>query len=479
MYLQPGLSDDALLSKIIRYHQLHTKSERALGYYLLDFNRRRLFRKHGCSGTSQFAYLKLQLPSRKTRELLRVARALENLPKLDESFATGKISWSSVREISRVAVPETEDQWVEFAKRSSIRRIEQTVSRTNRGDAPCRDAYALTQSKMKVVAELAPEDYAVWETAFARIASLASQEDGPLDASRVLMVLAQCYLEKPMADEEKEKRNAFQVVYHRCTDCETAWLQNVDGPEGIPASKVDERKKVADVTIVENRQNDPRGSWDVISDDAENSQKDKKSKSLHENNKRADQSLSRGSSTVPQDLRDRPNTPVIRNRVLMRDGNLCAAPGCNNRADLNVHHRIWRSRGGKTQESNLLCLCRGCHSLIHNGLLSIEEKINPITQELSLAWVDHAGNEILKPSILGSCDKPIYNVSKAPTPIEQNANKSGELINLMTGEIILPADDIIYSLDEVPDFVDAKWWRKYGHNFRFKGKSNRVVLKSV
>jgi len=59
MRLQSGLSDERLLSKIFRYYQLLAKSERALGYYLLDFDRRGLFRKHGCAGTIQFAFLKL------------------------------------------------------------------------------------------------------------------------------------------------------------------------------------------------------------------------------------------------------------------------------------------------------------------------------------------------------------------------------------------------------------------------------------
>jgi len=220
MRLQSGLSDERLLSKIFRYYQLLAKSERALGYYLLDFDRRGLFRKHGCAGTIQFAFLKLQLPARKTRELLRVARTLEALPEIDQAFATHRISWSAVRELTRVASPETEAEWVEFAEDASIRKIEQAVSRTKRGDPPCGDAYGLSHSKMKVIAELPPEDYAVWEAAFTRVASFAAEGDLHLDATGVLMVLAQSYLEQPLSNEEKEKRNAFQVVYHRCTDCE-------------------------------------------------------------------------------------------------------------------------------------------------------------------------------------------------------------------------------------------------------------------
>src|SRR6188508_1452826 len=43
------------------------------------------------------------------REKVRVARALENLTKLSAAMASGRITYSKVREITRVATPATED----------------------------------------------------------------------------------------------------------------------------------------------------------------------------------------------------------------------------------------------------------------------------------------------------------------------------------------------------------------------------------
>jgi hypothetical protein len=45
---------------------------------------------------------------RSTQEKLRVAEALERLPALARSLEAGSLSWSAVREITRVAVAETE-----------------------------------------------------------------------------------------------------------------------------------------------------------------------------------------------------------------------------------------------------------------------------------------------------------------------------------------------------------------------------------
>jgi len=43
------------------------------------------------------------------REKVRVAHALKNLPKISDSFRQGRISFSKVRAMTRVATPESED----------------------------------------------------------------------------------------------------------------------------------------------------------------------------------------------------------------------------------------------------------------------------------------------------------------------------------------------------------------------------------
>jgi len=62
----------------------------------------------------------LQMSRKRACELLRMARALEDLPLIDGAFARGEISWSAVRELTRVAVGETEAEWLELAKTGPI-----------------------------------------------------------------------------------------------------------------------------------------------------------------------------------------------------------------------------------------------------------------------------------------------------------------------------------------------------------------------
>lgn len=60
-----------------------------------------------------------------------------------------------------------------------------------------------------------------------------------------------------------------------------------------------------------------------------------------------------------------------RDRVFVRDGWRCAAPGCSSRRNLEDHHVVYRSRGGGDGVANRLCLCRFHHQRgEHGGLAS-------------------------------------------------------------------------------------------------------------
>lgn len=60
-----------------------------------------------------------------------------------------------------------------------------------------------------------------------------------------------------------------------------------------------------------------------------------------------------------------------RDRIFVRDGWRCAAPGCSSRRNLEDHHVVYRSRGGHDGEANRICLCRFHHQRgEHGGLAS-------------------------------------------------------------------------------------------------------------
>lgn len=57
------------------------------------------------------------------REWLRIGRALAGLPEIDAAFSSGRISYSKVRQLTRIASPELEEELLEIAERVPAGRL--------------------------------------------------------------------------------------------------------------------------------------------------------------------------------------------------------------------------------------------------------------------------------------------------------------------------------------------------------------------
>ena len=62
---------------------------------------------------------------------------------------------------------------------------------------------------------------------------------------------------------------------------------------------------------------------------------------------------------------------AVRQAVFDRDLWQCQFPGCTMRKMLDVHHIVFRSRGGSDDIWNLVCLCRVHHGLVHRGICKV------------------------------------------------------------------------------------------------------------
>ena len=67
------------------------------------------------------------------REKVRVARALPKLPKISKSFSKGRISYSKVRAMTRVATPKNEKFLLNIAHHGTAAHVEKVVSNYRRG----------------------------------------------------------------------------------------------------------------------------------------------------------------------------------------------------------------------------------------------------------------------------------------------------------------------------------------------------------
>jgi hypothetical protein len=134
--------------------------ELELARWLLRAEAVAVHRRFGCASLAEYVERRLGLSARELREKLRVARALETLPALAEALRTGAQSWSAVRELTRVATPETEAEWLAFSRGRTVRQLERKVALHQRGDAP-RSPRLHAHAPRRVVFEVAPEDLSV------------------------------------------------------------------------------------------------------------------------------------------------------------------------------------------------------------------------------------------------------------------------------------------------------------------------------
>src|SRR4030095_635402 len=75
------------------------------------------------------------------REKVRVARALEKLPKVGAAMECGKLSYSKAREITRIAGPENEDYLLMIAAHGTAQHVENLVRAYRR----CQEAEEMSR----------------------------------------------------------------------------------------------------------------------------------------------------------------------------------------------------------------------------------------------------------------------------------------------------------------------------------------------
>src|SRR3954462_2097144 len=90
----------------------------------------------GYSTLVELVMAELDCSRHTANEKLRVAHELLELPLIDQAFRAGEISWSKVRELTRVATAETEDEWLDAIEGKAAHEVQQLVKGHDRGARP-------------------------------------------------------------------------------------------------------------------------------------------------------------------------------------------------------------------------------------------------------------------------------------------------------------------------------------------------------
>ncbi len=275
------------------------------------------------------------------REQVRVARALESLPALDEAFRHGQVSYSKVRAITRVATAANEGTLLELARCATASQLERIcrgyrlAMRNATEQSELKDelrwvreresTLGLVRFDIQVTADEAAAIRKALEVARSRAWSERDVSAGTRLASAhradALVAVAEAYLNGAGAGP------AVEVIVHVDADGdpEIGGTLDDDGT-ALPRSTTD--RLLCDAAVVAVRE-DFRGN--VVE-------------------------VGRRRRTIPT---------LLRRAMHLRDRG-CRFPGCTNRF-VDGHHVVPWSHGGPTTLDNLCSLCRRHHTYVHEA----------------------------------------------------------------------------------------------------------------
>ncbi len=323
---------------------------------IAEFDRREGWSDGGTQSCAHWLNWKCGIGMGAAREKVRVARALEILPKISAAMARGELSYSKVRELTRVACEGTEDYLLSIALQGTAHHVETLV----RGFRRAKDSEDLSREAQQqanrslhyhydddgsliLKARLPVEvgalvlkalQAAMDEAPIPNVPAGTSEQTPSWAARRAdaLGLLAESFVEHGPAALNGGDRHLISVhvsaetLRHREAGC----CEIEEGPS-IPAETA--RRLACDasvVAIVENEDGEPLN-------------------------------VGRKTRTISAPLR----------RFLNARDRGCRFPGCTNTRWVDAHHIHHWANGGETKPSNLVSLCRFHHRLVHEGGVAI------------------------------------------------------------------------------------------------------------
>jgi hypothetical protein len=314
------------------------------------------------------------------RERVRVAHALENLPKVSAAMARGALSYSKARAVTRVAEPATEDYFLMLALHGTANHIDRLVSGFRRAKEAQELSREARQQAGRCVSWILDDDgsYVVKARLPAEVGALfvkaldaaseglpagtvvnareprtastpktpagvsahsippADPSEQPSRTARradALGVLAETFLKHGGSALNGGERH--QIIVH--VDAETlrnstAGRCEIEEGPSLPAETV--RRFACDSSVV----------------------------MLLENAGGEPLNVGRRTRSIP---------PAIRRALNARDKG-CRFPGCTHTRYVDAHHVHHWAHGGETSQRNLVTLCRFHHRLVHEGGISVQ-----------------------------------------------------------------------------------------------------------
>lgn len=320
---------------------------------LAEFDRREVWASWQCRSAQQWLSWKCGLGYTAASERLRVARALPSLPALGAALAGGRLSWSKVRAITRVATPADEQRWATLAEAATASQVAVLVSAARR---------------------VAPRDVA--HQLEVREFSWASESDGSttitlrLPAERARTVIDTVRAATPLVKGQRWAANAADTLVDLVCGGGHTPAQVIAHVEADGSAHLHQGPAIAP-EIAEAMACD--GSITTVLE----------------------------YPTGPIEIDRRVSPTVGQRRWLALRHATCQFPGCNHAGAFEAHHVIDRLKGGPTRLRNLIRLCWFHHRRVH-----LERLVLTLHPDRTLTVARTDGSPIDRPIARGAFIAP-------------------------------------------------------------------------
>jgi hypothetical protein len=302
------------------------------------------------------------------RERIRVAHALKELPKISQTFRKGKISFSKVRAMTRVATRKNESYLLMIAHYGTASHVERLVR--NYRSVKRNEALAKA-NEQHLYRELSwfEDDDGYWV-----IRGRLPPETGALVQQVLEQAMEQQYQELQdvpagiFETETDEVRARPEPIAWRRADALVRLARGYRNPAKEQSSS--EKYRVHIHTDMETLTQDGTGAESAIESGgklcAESTRRIACDSAVaHWLDRHDGQPLSIGRKT-------RTIPPAIRRALQRRDGG-CRFPGCTASHYVDAHHIHHWADGGDTNMENLILLCTRHHHLVHEGGFGLQK----------------------------------------------------------------------------------------------------------
>ena len=339
----PVPSED-LAQRIVTLYASINRANAQLLKLIGEFDEREGAARLGFLTTAHWLNYKCGIGLTAGREKVRVARALGGLPAVSQSFAEGRISYSKVRALTRVATSHNEATLLDIAHHATAaqaERIFRQYRQTNASAEASKGTASASASQSEFACHWDEHGNLVFRGRLAPelgalvLAAMRREQDSGVERGAALGEIARRALSTESPDAVCSSADRYQVhieLGDASADSAPHSAPHLrDGP-GITDALIE--RLTCDASLIPH-------------------QPDQQGEPLN---------VGRKTRTV---------SSALRRALIKRDGG-CRFPGCTNRYFVDAHHVQHWAHGGETSLSNLLLLCPAHHTAVHERGFRIE-----------------------------------------------------------------------------------------------------------